>query len=67
MTLSHKGYHIFVADITLPEIRKNGFEAIKVIIPELHPMYLDERAKMLYSIHYGEIKNNINLKPHPLT
>ncbi len=62
-----RGYHVFVADITLPEIREKGFEVLKVIIPELHPMYLDERAKALYSVHYGEIKDNPDLKPHPLT
>ena len=60
-------YHMFVADITLPEIKEKGFEVLKVIIPELHPLYLDERAKALFSVHYGGIKDNPNLKPHPLT
>ena len=58
---------MFVADITLPEIKEKGFEVLKVIIPELHPLYLDERAKALYSVHYGSIKDNPDLKPHPLT
>ena len=62
-----KGYHLFVADISLPEIKPYGFEVLKVLIPELHPLYLDEHAKVLYSIHYGEINNNPRLKPHPLT
>jgi len=65
--VSSKGFNILVADITLPEIRKQGFETLKVVIPELHPLYLDERAKSLYSIHYGEIKDNPTLKPHPVT
>jgi len=30
-------------------------------------LFLDERAKALYSKHLGEIKNNPKLKPHPVT
>ena len=66
-TIKGKGYHIFVADITLPEIKQRGFEVLKVVIPELHPLYLDERAKCLYSVHHGEIKDDPSLRPHPLT
>jgi len=66
-TLFSRGYHLFVADITLPDIRERGFEVLKVVIPELHPLYLDERAKSLYSIHHGEIKDDPTLKPHPIT
>ena len=62
-----KGYDIIVTDITLPEIKKHKFETLKVTIPQLHPLYLDERAKALYSKHFGEIKNNSKLKPHPIT
>ncbi|MBS3081540.1 YcaO-like family protein [Candidatus Pacearchaeota archaeon] len=62
-----KGFDIYVADITLPEIREAGFEAVKVVVPELLPLYLDERAKALYSVHHGSIPNNPKLKPHPLT
>ncbi|MBU4204827.1 YcaO-like family protein [Patescibacteria group bacterium] len=62
-----KGYDIIVTDITLPEIKKHNFETLKVTIPQLHPLYLDERAKSLYSKHFGEIKNNLKLKPHPVT
>lgn len=60
-------YHVFVADIAIPEIKNEGFEVLKVSVPELHPLYLDERAKSLYSVHYGSIKDNPQLKPHPLT
>ncbi len=62
-----KKYNIFVADITLPPIKNKGFEVLKVIVPELHPLYLDERAKALYSVHHGTIKDDKTLKPHPLT
>lgn len=65
--LRKRYFNIFVVDITLPEIRNMGFEVKKVIVPELHPLYLDERAKSLYSVHYGTIKDDKTLKPHPLT
>ncbi len=65
--IKKRGYNLFVADITLPEVRNSGFETLKVVIPEFHPLYLDERAKALYSVHYGSIKDNKELKPHPLT
>ncbi len=63
--LKTKGYHIFSADITLPELRNKGFEVVKVLVPELHPLFLDEGCKALYSIHLGEIKEDGSLKPHP--
>jgi thiazole/oxazole-forming peptide maturase SagD family component len=65
--LRRRNFNVFVADITLPEIKRKGFEVKKVIVPELHPLYLDERAKALYSLHYGTLKNDQTLKPHPLT
>ncbi len=60
-------FHVFAADVTLPEIRRQGFEVYKVVIPELHPLFLDERAKALYSIHHGEIADDPSLPPHPIT
>jgi len=66
-TLRRKDCNVFVADITLPEIAQQGFQTVKVIVPELHPLYLDERAKALYSVHHGNIQNDPTLKPHPLT
>ncbi|MEM3121857.1 MAG: YcaO-like family protein [Candidatus Pacearchaeota archaeon] len=65
--LNKRRFNVFLADISLEEIKNNGFEVKKVIIPEMHPLYLDERAKSLYSVHYGKIKEDTTLKPHPLT
>ena len=65
--VSSRNFNILTVDITLPEIKKQGFETLKVVVPEFHPLYLDERAKALYSIHHGEIKNDSTLKPHPVT
>ena len=60
-------FSVYVSDITLPKIKEKGFETLKVLIPELHPLYLAENAKALYSVHYGEIHDNPKLKPHPFT
>lgn len=65
--LETMNYHIFLSEVTLPEIGDAGFEVSKVIVPELHPLYLDERAKCLYSRHAGSIKEDKSLKPHPFT
>ncbi|MBT4351719.1 hypothetical protein HOD20_04265 [archaeon] len=65
--LKKNNFNVYVSDISLPEVSEAGFEALKVMIPELHPLYLSEESKFLYSKHYGEIKEDLSLKPHPLT
>jgi len=65
--LSERGYHVIYADMTLDPIKKIGFFAGKVLIPELQPLYLSERLKVLYSVHGGDIIPSKGLKPHPFT
>jgi|SRR3989344_946412 len=65
--INNRGYSLFVSDITLPRIKDSGFETLKVLIPELHPLYLAENAKALHSVHYGNISDDPQLKPHPFT
>ena len=64
--LTERGYHVFEADITLPEVREQGFEAVRVVVPELHALYLDESCKVLYSPHHGVIEDDPSLPPHPI-
>lgn len=64
--LLDRGFHIYVADVTLPELKQAGFEVLRVVVPELHPLYLTEANKMLYSVHHGEIPNDPSLPPHPV-
>ena len=51
LIFSEKNYHVYVADITIDELKCVGFEVLKVIIPELHPLYLDERATISYLVY----------------
>lgn len=64
--LAGRGYHVFVADVTLPEVRDQGFEVVRVVVPELHALYLDEGCKVLYSPHHGVIDDDPSLPPHPI-
>ena len=61
-----RGFHIYTAEVTLPELDQAGFEVLRVLIPELHPLYLTEANKMLYSVHHGEIRDDPSLPPHPV-
>ncbi len=71
--LSKKGYTVYYKDIT-PEYFKNiPFKAVKVIIPGMQPVYLDEKFPLWGGkrLQYVPIilgyKNNIKLNtyPHP--
>jgi ribosomal protein S12 methylthiotransferase accessory factor len=63
--LKDRRYHIFVTSVGIPAIKRLGFDVIKVNVPELHPLYLNENAKVLYSKHAGLIKEIAGLKPQP--
>lgn len=63
-------------DITNPKVRKLGYIVAKVIIPELHPLYLYEAypyhgGRRLYSVpkklgYRGNFsENGLNMVPHP--
>jgi thiazole/oxazole-forming peptide maturase SagD family component len=58
---------LFVTDLTIPELSKVGLRCVKVVSPELHPLYLDESAVALFSRHYGEVSSADRLPPHPIT
>jgi ribosomal protein S12 methylthiotransferase accessory factor len=60
----YKGYSVLKANITPDFLKNTDFEVVKVIIPEMHPLYLNEQAIYLYSKHYGEVMRNSEF-PHP--
>jgi ribosomal protein S12 methylthiotransferase accessory factor len=43
--LEQKDLSIYVKDITTKDVSPYGFKAVRVIIPECHPLYLDERFR----------------------
>ena len=45
--LGLKGFNVVYVDITAPEIRKYGVKVVKVIIPQLQPLHLDEKYPYL--------------------
>lgn len=64
--LVEKGYDMYLVDISPSYIKRTNFEVLKILMPQLHPLYLNESAKSLYSEHYGEIKEKENyIGPHP--
>lgn len=68
---------IIYVDITDQTIKRNGFWVIRTIIPQLHPLYLDERypylgRNRLYTapirmdvLKKPNIENQLNKIPHP--
>ena len=75
--LNKMNYHLYVVDITAPRIRNTGIKVLKVIIPELVPLYLNEEypylgVKRLYDMPKSlnilkKTKNmsSLNKFPHP--
>lgn len=74
--LQNKNINAYYVDITTPEVAKLGLYVIKVIIPELHPLYLDEEFpylggnrldKVPFELGYmtQKISSRLNDFPHP--
>lgn len=75
--LKEKRIDIVYVDITDKNIRKYGFVVVKVVIPQLHPLYLDERhpylgGERLYVtpvkmglLQKPNTENQLNKVPHP--
>jgi ribosomal protein S12 methylthiotransferase accessory factor len=71
--LKNKNYSLYIKDLTDKKIRKKGFFVFKSIIPELHPLFLFENTKFLFSDRMTSVpsrlgckSNKLNLEPHPL-
>lgn len=75
--LKRKKIEVMFVDVTTTEIRKKGFVVVKVIIPQLQPLYLCENfrylgGQRLYRVPrllgYSNTPKNetdLNSKPHP--
>ncbi len=68
-------YDVYYSEVTTPEIIDSSFRVVKVIIPNLHPLFLDEDFPYLWGKRLFEVpkilgykKNNeviLNKIPHP--
>ncbi|MCX6726979.1 MAG: YcaO-like family protein [Candidatus Shapirobacteria bacterium] len=66
-------YDVYFVEVTTPEIRKYGFRVVKVIIPDLHPLYLDDVHPYWESKRLFEVPKKMGLGgssilnkiPHP--
>lgn len=53
--LRARDWRAYSADITCAEVEAAGFEAVRCLTPELHPIWFRESAKALWSVHFGEL------------
>lgn len=67
-----KNFEIFYADITLDMFRKLGYLVYKAVVPNLHPLYLNEKYRTIriprlkeVSAFFGKNKFSINKVSHP--
>lgn len=75
--LSEKKMDVIYADVTTPDIKELGFSVVKVIIPGMQPLYLQEKYKYLGGERLYEVphmlgykkrmvkENELNPIPHP--
>lgn len=45
--ISRQGLHIYWKEITLPQFKKTNYHVVKVVIPELQQLYLNEKYPLL--------------------
>lgn len=76
-TLEDRDIDIYVRDLTTENIKDQGFRAVRVISPEIHPLYLDERFKYTVGNRLYEVpealgfdvasaaNTELNPVPHP--
>ena len=64
-TLTQEGCRVFSAEITTTPAKAQGFQAVRVIVPELHPLFLSEAAIALRSGRLGPIASREDALPHP--
>ena len=58
---------VYVADITTPSFENAGLSVVKVIAPELHPLYLSEATPCRFSarLNHRLKGTRVNTYPHP--
>lgn len=62
--LKNKNLDAYYTDITTPEVSKLGLFVVKVIIPELQPLYLDEKFPYLGGKRLNEVPRKLGCMTH---
>ncbi|MCS7092386.1 MAG: YcaO-like family protein [Patescibacteria group bacterium] len=65
--LTEKGHNIYYVDLTTESISKYKFKVLKVIIPTLHPLHLEEPFPYLGGSRIYNVPFEIGLAEKPLT
>lgn len=60
--LKNKNHSIYYVDLTTDEVARHGFKTLKVIIPSLQPLYLDEPFPYLGGSRIYEVPYKIGLQ-----
>lgn len=64
-----QGHSIYFKNVTHPSIGKFGLTVVKVLIPALHPLFLDDYFPYLGGNRFEKLRQNsghsINVVPHP--
>lgn len=66
--LLKNGIHSYMIDIGHEQIKDTGFDVVKILQPELHPLFLDQSIPCLTSNRlklYMKDSNKLNKIPHP--
>ena len=71
--LKERKMTVIVADATTPDVKSLGFNVVKVMIPEMEPLYLDEKYRHLKNDRLRTVPKTLEYKslkvlnevPHP--
>lgn len=64
--LQEKGVNVYGVDITMPQIKEEGIFVAKVVSPQLHPLYLTEKMRHLWSERVFRVPVSLGYRQKPL-
>jgi hypothetical protein len=60
------GFDVYIVDISIQQVKQNGFYVIKTISPQFHPLSLDEDLPYDYSERLKQyLTKRLNKESHP--
>lgn len=64
--LKSKNYEVIYVDMTIPEVEKMGLKVIKVLIPEMVPLWRDERYPYLEVKRLYDVPEKLGYQAKPM-